>query len=883
MTVQDLNQEGKPRSGFLSIITDKLRNQMVLAFLIASLVPLLFFSLLAYNRVSDTFRADNFQTLEAIRAIKANQLTNYFDGVANQTHAMAISPTTIEAMHEFNQGAAAAETDYADAFANIDNVRAELSALYGVEFTDAFDNPTTGQMRSVEEILSSVDAKTIVMQHQYIYAANELLKSGEAVALDDDHDEGSHTGGAHQTGDFFLSDGSSSAYDTAHQAYHGYFIEVLHSLDFDDMLLVSAEGDVVYTHLKSLEFMTSLVNGPYKDTHLARAFQAAVASDSEEFTTLVDYEPYQPALGEPASFIAAPIFDGDTKLGVLIFQISLDAISAITQERSGLGESGETYLVGSDNLWRNDSRFLDQLGVDSTILNPEFTVETVAVQSAQSGQLGTQVIDDYRGVPVLSSWQPLVIQEADGTGHEPITWALMAEIDDAEVRSPLNSLAGIGLGSILFLGLFMIPFALVFAGFLTRQTDLIVDVFAKVRAGDLDNRVNVISNDEVGQLATGFNSLLDRLQGTLTSVQSERDDLQVAIANLLDEVSDVAEGDLTIEADISSDSTGAIADSINYMLEQLRTIILQVKETTLAVSSSATEIQATAEHLANGSEQQAAQIIETSSAIDEMSVSIQKVSENTQLSNTVGLQARDSARKGTQAVEDTIEGMIRIRQNVSETSKRIKNLGESSQEIGEIVDLIRNITNRTAILALNASIQAARAGEAGRSFVVVAEEIERLSERSAEATRQIADLVKTIQSETNLAVGSMEATTNEVVIGSKLANEAGIALLEIDTVSDRLTELIQSTSEAAQQQAISSEAIAHSMNDIAGVTQQTASGTKQASVSIYNLAQLADELRQSVSAFKLDEDEMAMLSSANGEGLDEATGIYQSNAVPSLN
>jgi twitching motility protein PilJ len=236
-----------------------------------------------------------------------------------------------------------------------------------------------------------------------------------------------------------------------------------------------------------------------------------------------------------------------------------------------------------------------------------------------------------------------------------------------------------------------------------------------------------------------------------------------------------------------------------------------------------------------------------------MAVSIQQVSENAALSATVGEQATANARQGAQVVQDTIGGMGRIREQVQETAKRIKRLGESSQEIGEIVQLIDDIADRTSILALNASIQAAMAGEAGRGFAVVAEEVERLAERSTQATKQIATLTRTIQGETNEAVAAMESTTREVVDGSQLANQAGQALREIENVSERLAELIQSISLASKQQARGSEALAQSMDEISEVTQQTAAGTKQAAVSISNLATLAEALRNSVSAFRLPE------------------------------
>ncbi len=385
----------------------------------------------------------------------------------------------------------------------------------------------------------------------------------------------------------------------------------------------------------------------------------------------------------------------------------------------------------------------------------------------------------------------------------------------------------------------------------SKQIESLLAVVGRIREGDYDARVDVYSNDELGTTAAALNDMLDTTTGLIQS-ESQRDAIQTSVMTLLDEVSLVAEGDLTIEAEVRDDMTGSIADSFNFMIEQLREIIGNVQEATTEVSSSATEIQTTAEHLAVGSESQATQIVDTSAAIDEMSISIQQVSENAARSATVGQQSRANAQIGAKAVSDTINGMGRIREQVETTAERLERLSASSREIGKITKVINDIAERTSILAINASIQASEAGDAGRGFAVVAEEVERLADRSVLASGQITRLVRTIQEETVEVIRSMESTSDEVARGSMLAQEAGDRLNEIEGVSTQLSDLINSISQAAQQQARGSEAIAKSMNDIADVTQQTAAGTKQATSSIGKLAILADELRSSVSQFKID-------------------------------
>jgi len=348
-------------------------------------------------------------------------------------------------------------------------------------------------------------------------------------------------------------------------------------------------------------------------------------------------------------------------------------------------------------------------------------------------------------------------------------------------------------------------------------------------------------------------SLNDTLDKTVTLIQTsdERDSIQQSLKKLLEEVSDVADGNLTIEAEVSEGFTGAIADAFNFMIAELRDVIKRVQGSTLEVSSIADETKNSAEHLAGSNEHNALQIANASSAIKDMAASIRKISETAAKSSTVGQQSLASANKGTKAVQNTIAGMGRIRDRVQETAKRIKRLGESSQEIGESVHMIDDIAERTSILALNASIQAAMAGEAGRGFAIVAEEVERLAARSTDATKHIANLVKAIQNETNEAVVAMEESTKEVVAGSELAKEAGKALNQIERVSNRLAELIQSISSSSKKQAAGSETVANSMIDISKKTQETSIGTKKAADSINKLAEMSNELRDSVSTFKL--------------------------------
>ena len=339
----------------------------------------------------------------------------------------------------------------------------------------------------------------------------------------------------------------------------------------------------------------------------------------------------------------------------------------------------------------------------------------------------------------------------------------------------------------------------------------------------------------------------------VTRLQDEYDRNQNAILRLLDEIADLADGDLRSYATVSEDFTGAIADSINFAIDQLRDLVSQINDTSQEVAQYTQTTQQITNQLAEASEHQAQEIAGASSAINEIAQSIDDVSANASESAEVAQRSVQIASNGAEVVNRSIEGMDTIREQIQETSKRIKRLGESSQEIGNIVSLINDIADQTNILALNAAIQASMAGEAGRGFAVVADEVQRLAERSASATKQIETLVKTIQTDTNEAVISMEQTTSEVVRGANLAKDAGVALDAIQLVSGNLATLIGSISESAKLQSASAGHIANTMNVVQEITSQTTTATFDTARSVSELANMAESLRQSVSDFKLPE------------------------------
>ncbi len=392
---------------------------------------------------------------------------------------------------------------------------------------------------------------------------------------------------------------------------------------------------------------------------------------------------------------------------------------------------------------------------------------------------------------------------------------------------------------------------------LLQQTSVLASTFQMLSQERLLDTILVIGAGIMVLLSLAFiaSSANTGAQRRLAANREQQDKNQKAIMRLLDEMEELADGNLTVNATVTEDFTGAIADSINHSIGQLRALVKTINQTAVEVDIAAQRTQSTAHELAEASEHQATEITTATQSMNEMAESIDNISIHAADSADVAQRSLGIASKGTEVVRNTIDGMNTIREQIQDTSKRLKRLGESSQEIGNIVSLINDIADQTNILSLNASIQASMAGEAGRGFAVVADEVQRLSERVSAATRQIEGLVSTIQTDTNEAVISMEHTTSQVVHGAQLAQDAGIALEEIENVSSSLATLIHNISDTAKTQATSAAHISNRMKVIRDITIKTSSSTSKAAGSIGNLADMAVEMRKSVAGFRLQETE----------------------------
>lgn len=406
---------------------------------------------------------------------------------------------------------------------------------------------------------------------------------------------------------------------------------------------------------------------------------------------------------------------------------------------------------------------------------------------------------------------------------------------------------GVGIAAVL-LGL-LISFGL--SKGLTRQINHIMDLLSEMGMGNFQARTEVVSKDELGEMATALNAMLDSITMLIQS-QEERDAIQDSIMKLMGEISELTEGDLTARAEVTEDVTGAIADSFNTMAEQFGGIVRQVKSTTFSVDETATDVSKLTTELAAKSIDQTKQVNAAIQAINDMAASIRQVSANAARSAEVSETSRTNAREGAEAVEKTNRAMDEIREQINETARSIKRLGESSMEIGNVVEIINNIADRTSILALNASIQAAMAGDAGYGFAVVAEEVQRLAESSSNSTKQIDMLVKSIQSEIKDVSNRMDESISKVVQGSKLADGAHEKLQQIETVSNQLADLIEAITQAATKQVQVSESVVESMVSVGGVSNETSKTSQETADLMKLLNATASKLRAAVEVFKVE-------------------------------
>ena len=623
---------------------------------------------------------------------------------------------------------------------------------------------------------------------------------------------------------------------------------------FPDLYLLNPDGYIFFSAKHNADYLTNILTGPFA----ASGFSGTVAKllESKEIA-VSDYSLYEPAGGMPAAFVAAPIMDDKGQvIMIAALQIPIDQINAVMnirrqfEKESAHKQEGvvltDTYLIGEDGLWRSEAADAKKYGVSSTLLNPKAKLRTVAVQEALKGKDDTRIITNGADEKVLSSWA--LFQYKD------LKWAIISEADYDAVHKPITRLMyWIGLTALLATA-FIVGISLWVAGGMTRQADEIMSVISKVEKGDYHQQAKVISKDELGRMASSFNIMTGTIQNMIQIRQDEHDKLNNSIIQLLEEITLLADGDLTIRATVTDDVIGTLADSLNLMLDNLGRAFRRIKDSAEQVGATANVLSESTGELADQNNNQSKLLNEAVGKIAVLTEVIKKAADQAVQSADSSTASSHVAEEGATAVRETSHSMEAIRSNVQNTARAIKRLGESSQEISDFARTINEISDRTSILALNASIQAAAAGEEGRGFAVVAEEIQRLAERAAASTRQIETLIRNILGEITEAGVSMDASIQEVVQGTKLSQNALAKLEDITTRSNEVADLIQSVAVASKEQAETTAQLAEKMTEIGQISLETAQETMGASISMREMAAMGDDMLQAVTAFKIEGD-----------------------------
>ena len=847
-----------------------IRNKIIFATISLGLIAVVLTAGVSYYLTSKTIRKQAFDQLTSVGYVKARSIENYYKETRFEIASQAEGETVKRALQELTYAREHLIRELEENGQIFDSgFRTKIHDSVRAYYEDVLVN-------NLKKVRSSDPGEANVFMHsdleanllQYVYT----VKNPAVVGSKHQQNDASDIAANPNLNERFRTAMGDTTYAQVHSTYHPIFNGLRERFGHYDIFLVNSKGSLVYSVFKELDFNGNLRYGPQKETGLGQAYALAMDPDNDTRGTLddhvriTDFASYPISYDAPASFLSCPVYsDGGEKIGALIYQLPLDRIDAVMtssgrQAEIGLGSSGESYLVGRDLVQRTNSRFIEDLviGKEKRVIlssdGRELTETSVGVLKVptvgakrifnKSGsQIGTDIYQDYRGMPVLGYYTPLDIKGLE--------YGVLSEIDAAEAFAPARQQAK---ASLFIVALALTAFVIVsirMAGQLTNPISALADTAEKISQGDDQARAPILTRDEIGTLAEQFNSMVDARVKSQVEAEQLNAQLQDQIQKLLVIVSDASDGDMTVRADVDEGSLSNLADAANLMFENVNDLLLQVKDATSRVASSAAEIQASSEQLSQGAEQQTKEIINTTSAVHEMAANIESVSENASAASEAAKRAQSAADEGGTAVHEVVGGMDSIRQSVQGLAKKIKRLGERSMEISTIVNTIGDISEQTDILALNAAIEAARAGEHGLGFSVVAEEVRKLAERTSDATKEIESLISGIQEETNEVVTAMERQTQQVEHESKIVAGAGGTLTRIREASVQSAELVNEIDLAAQQQVRGANGIVKAMEMVSNIAQQAQNGAKHTRHSTEELNELASELKNRVGQFKI--------------------------------
>lgn len=830
----------------------RLRTKLTLTFLGCGLIPLVIMSVVSWNNSrsgfgqiqsagTDGLKHQVTEQLVAIRDMKKQQVNDYFKTIKEQMVTFSEDEAIIGAMRGFRQGFATAREDRDLRATDIEDMRRELRSYYVNEYGTEYSTQNEGRQPDVDQWLARLDDDSVCMQHAYIYDNKNPL------------------GNKHQL-DAAAAD---TTYDRVHGQFHPMIRSYLERFGYYDIFLVDPEtGDIVYSVFKELDYSTSLLNGSYSGTNFGECFRKARGLGSADEIAFVDYKQYSPSYEAPASFIASPVYDGGELLGIAMFQMPIDYVNEIMAMRSGMGDTGECFLVGPDSLMRCDSHLdSENRSIVASFKKPDHgKVNTAAVQAAIKGESGTLIDKNYAGQEVLTAYAPL---EVNG-----VRWAIIAEETTAEafaaagrmdaLGAEINSATlwwAIGLG--LVSATAVVGTGLWYSGRIARPVRECAELAEGIARGEFPDRELVShSKDETGDLYRAFGRMVSELKGlneeTGRLVESARngdlnargeetrfDGCYKELVNGVNALVDafcrptteiqtcmeaVAEGDLTQR--IGSHYQGDFAElgrTINTALEKVEQTVSRVTDAAQTVDAASGKVQDSSQAIAEGATEQASALEEVACSLEEMTSMTKQSADNADQARLLADQTRTAAEQGDKAMTQ-----------MSTAIERIKN---SSDEQARIVKTIDEIAFQTNLLALNAAVEAARAGEAGKGFAVVAEEVRNLAQRSAEAARTTSSMI--------------ESSVHNSQDGVSIATQVADVLRDIRSCAHQTNDLVAEIAAAAKEQALGIEQVNTAVGQLDVATQQAAESSQDSASIAGELRHQVEGLRRLVSRFKV--------------------------------
>lgn len=765
-------------------IKTKLLTISVLLAAVPTIIAGVIVTYLAYNGSYEALGEAAQEKVIAIRDITKNHIESTFKGYRNQVITLSRDRMLIDAVKKFKQafheipGSDTPEQENSDFATQLE----ELSQYYNTSYQKEFERRNPNVSLNTRSLYADHQVKTVAWQYKFIQENPNAL--GEKHLLSD------------------LNDGSS--YALAHSLYHPVLRQYLETFEYYDIFIVDPDtGHIVYSVFKELDFATSLIDGPYNTTGIGKAFAMANEATFADYVYLSDFDNYRPSYDDSAAFIASPIFENGEKIGILIFQMPIDQINSIMTHEGqwkeiGLGASGETYLVGDDFRMRSMSRFLleDKSGYLSTLTQSGVArslvdtidskgtsiglqlVRTQGVEEAINGKAGFSIFPDYRDVNVVSAYAPLDIED--------VSWVIMSEIDQQEAYQAASTLftqmAYATVSTIVAIVLISMAIGFFFSKSMVKPILQLSDVISLIeRDTDLTQRIENNASDEVGVASRALNSMVGKFAAIVEGLNTEMVTASAAAKN-------------------SHDNTRKTNESIQTGKAQIQ-----------MVAAAMTEMTATTQEIATNTSRAAEDVNHTMTATKECQ----------------------------QHMDKSIESLQSLVVKVEESSQVIQQLEADSENVSQVLDVIRNVAEQTNLLALNAAIEAARAGEQGRGFAVVADEVRTLAQRTQESTIEIQSLVEKFQEGAARAVVSMQLSRVETNESVEMTVATGASLNQIVALNNDISDVMLAVASATEEQTAASAEIQGNMTRINDLMDEAAE-------EMTNAAQAGTEMEQVV-------------------------------------